>query len=116
MQQALLLDHHAGIGMAQAWGVRRWNAVYQSLEVREQPHLKALPKPTDESLDRFEEESDFQLPRSYRTFIKVFGPGELAWEYRFVAPGYPRQPEAIDLVRFNEDTKKRFTKQFLRLL
>jgi len=94
--------------MSEIAGIRKWKALYRSLDAREQPHLKPLPKPTDAMLDEFESRSGFTLPLSYRAFIKVFGPGELAWEYRMFAPGYPHQSEMIDLEKFNADFRKPF--------
>ncbi len=87
--------------MARAGGMQHWAALKRTLAIPANPDLKPLAKPTDESLDRYEAETGFRLPHSYRSFIKVFGPGVLAWDYRIVAPGYPEQGWAVDLAAFN---------------
>src|SRR5205085_8927147 len=87
---------------------------YHSLEIRQPVGLRLLAKPTEAALKAFERRTKVKLPQSYRCFIKVFGPGELAYEYRFLAPGYPKHPDYIDMVKFNEDTKKRLTKDVLK--
>jgi hypothetical protein len=47
-----------------------------------------LPKPTVDNLDLFEAETGFRLPRSYREYILVFGPGKLLTDWDIAAPGY----------------------------
>ncbi len=64
-----------------------WREVYSSLQFIPswgQP----VPTPTDAMLDAYEARSRFLLPRSYRAFLKVFGPGELASVFSIRAPGY----------------------------
>jgi hypothetical protein len=103
--------------MARAGGMRHWAALKRTLVIPDNPNLKPLAKPTDETLDRYEAETGFRLPRSYCSFIKVFGPGVLAWDYRIVAPGYPEQGWAVDLAAFNAEchrplADKRVLRQF----
>jgi hypothetical protein len=92
-------------------GIRRWTALRRTLSIPDHPHLKPLPKPTDASLDQFEAESGFRLPHSYRSFVKVFGPGVLAWDYDVRAPGYPEQGVDVDLATFNAHIKETLTKK-----
>ena len=47
---------------------------------------KCYPPATAEELDEFEIPTGFKLPRRYREFIKVFGPGELSEFFYFYAP------------------------------
>jgi hypothetical protein len=87
------------------------------LEIRELPagsRIKALPRPSDDDLNRYERESGFRLPLSYRAFVKVFGPGELGGDFRLRAPGYPDHPHA-DLGRSNAEIRAGLTKTFLSL-
>ena len=103
--------------MAKAGGMRHWAALKRTLAVPDNPNLKPLAKPTDETLDRYEAETGFRLPHSYRSFIKVFGPGKLAWDYQIAAPGHPEQGWIVDLAAFNavphESLKdKRVLRQF----
>jgi hypothetical protein len=97
------------------WDCQRWQRLYDSLEIHGLPagsRIKALPRPSDEDLDRYERESGFRLPLSYRAFIKVFGPGELGGDFRLRAPGYPDDPYA-DLGRTNAEIRAGFTETFL---
>jgi len=85
------------------WSVsdtRRWEALRQTLTICENTTLPTLPKPTDAELDRFERDTGFSLPKSYRAFAKVCGPGELAGDFHFTAPGYPKN-ERSDLAALN---------------
>ena len=45
---------------------------------------------------------DFVLPTSYCDYIKVFGPGTFADNYRIAAPGFPDQFWAANLLSLNE--------------
>jgi len=94
--------------------MNQWRVVYRSLAIQEQPQFKPLHRLNNQLLDDYEKRSGFILPRSYRCFIKVFGPGELTCKYEFCAPGYPDQPEMIDLEKFNEDLKSQMTKSTLK--
>ncbi len=87
--------------MAKAGGMRHWAALKRTLTVPDFPNLKPLAKPTDETLDRYETTTGLRLPHSYRSFIKVFGPGKLAWDYQIAAPGFSEQGWVVDLVKFN---------------
>ena len=49
-----------------------------------------------------------KLPASYRSFVKVFGAGQLADDFRICAPGYPAST-GYDLQRFNEQERGRFS-------
>lgn len=67
-----------------------WQAFYNSIQIdtsRFGPDIP--PKPTQGNLDAFETEHGFKLPKSYRDFILVFGPGELGERLQIAAPGYP---------------------------
>jgi hypothetical protein len=97
--------------MQKAGGMRRWTALRRTLSIPDNLPAPPLAKPTDATLDRFEAETGFRLPHSYRSFIKVFGPGTLAWDYRIKAPGYPEQGEDVDLGTFNARIKQTLTKK-----
>jgi hypothetical protein len=97
--------------MRKSGSVRRWQALWRTLSIPDQSHLKALPRPTDVMLDRYESETGFRLSLSYRAFIKVFGPGVLAWDYRIFAPGYTQQGDAVDLAIFNAQIKDTLAKK-----
>jgi hypothetical protein len=53
------------------------------------PRVSLVSKPTAAALEQFETESGVKLPVDYRSFIRLFGPGELAGEFFLLAPGYP---------------------------
>lgn len=57
---------------------------------------------TASQLDAFEEQTDVRLPGSYRSFCRVFGPGNLGNWFEFAAPGYSgHQPNQWDLAGKN---------------
>ncbi len=47
-----------------------------------------VPKAIPAQLDAFEAQTGFRLPRSYREFLLVFGPGEFSVSLLIAAPGY----------------------------
>src|SRR5262249_39095921 len=59
-----------------------------------------VPKPSTAQLDQFEAENGLALPRSYREFILVFGPGEFSASLKIAAPGYGfvPHPSGVDLL------------------
>ena len=73
-----------------------WQAFYDSLVI--QPSYgQPVPKPTPAQLDKFEAETGFRLPRSYRDYILVFGPGEFPCVLKIAAPGYDYLQNTFDL-------------------
>lgn len=62
--------------------------------------------PTNEELDRFESEFELVLPSSYRVFVSVFGPGELAGVFRIAVPYC--KVASFDLAKEIESHKKLF--------
>jgi hypothetical protein len=98
--------------LLQSWPLR----LARELGTHEAPEsLKLLPKPTDEALDRFEQERGFHLPLSYRAFVKVLGPGVLACEYQIAVPGDPNREGGLDLRELNRDLKEGLDEGFLEL-
>jgi len=80
-----------------------WNALYRRLEIVIPPAAVPLPKPTNAALDRYEAETGSKLPRSYRQFVKVFGPGSLCEWFRICVPGYADR-KMIDLREYDRGT------------
>jgi hypothetical protein len=63
-----------------------WRVFYNSLAIL--PVIgEPAPKPTVAQLDQFEAETGFRLPRGYREYILVFGPGRLFTDWDIAAPG-----------------------------
>ena len=60
------------------------------------------PRDYQDVFDYAQRALDFTLPNSYCEYIKVFGPGTLALEYRIAAPGYPGQNWQTNLLCLNE--------------
>ncbi|MBN9524190.1 SMI1/KNR4 family protein [bacterium] len=52
----------------------------------EAPSARHVERPTDATLDKFEQASGLALPATYREFATTFGAGELAGFYRMYAP------------------------------
>jgi hypothetical protein len=98
-------------------GIDYWLDLYRSVVIREREQAMPLPKPTVQMIADFERRTQFALPRGYIDFLKVFGPGELAWEYDIKAPGYPERGEAVDLETYNANLHERLKQsfRFLRL-
>jgi hypothetical protein len=65
-----------------------WKALYKQCEVNQEayPGYHFAPKPTEAALRAFEQAHNLLLPKSYRDFAIVFGPGELAGLYRLATP------------------------------
>jgi SMI1 / KNR4 family (SUKH-1) len=68
--------------------IHDWQEFYDSLFIDTGGYGVPVPKPTPTQLDRFEEQTGLRLPRSYRAFLLVFGPGEFSASLRIAAPGY----------------------------
>ena len=69
----------------------KWEQLRERLEVKE-ANARKQAKPTDATLDKFERDYELPLPGDYRTFVKVFGPGELAGVVRIYAPVGKKKP------------------------
>ena len=78
-----------------------WSTFYQSLAI-ELNGGRAVPKPTNAALDDYERRIGRRLPRSYREFITVFGPGEFSCTLRIAAPGYRYLRTDFDIDFVNE--------------
>ena len=78
-----------------------WQDFAGSVEV--ESGRKPLPLPGDAALDQFEARTGFRLPDSYRSFIKTFGPGSLAYRFRITAPGDPKRGPRVDLDALRDD-------------
>lgn len=90
----------------------KWQELLAKLEIRLQPGWVSVPKPTEDDLIQFETAHNFKLPQSYRSFIKLFGAGTLAFDFKLLAPIGPNFPR-YDLGSFNLETKSGFTSTFL---
>jgi hypothetical protein len=77
--------------------IRNWKDFYDTLVVVP-GYGEPVPKPTIAQLDQFEAETGLRLPRSYREYITVFGPGEFPCILRIAAPGYPHLNWRADLL------------------
>jgi hypothetical protein len=73
------------------------------------PGFRAVQKPEEGELDAFECEINSPLPPSYREFILMFGPGELAQEFMIFAPICPGNKH-FDMRKFNNHFRQAFDK------
>lgn len=85
-----------------------WKQLYDSLEKVEYAECKPVKKTTKAALDRFETRSKVRLPKSYREFMLVFGPGELAQGFRIAAPGYRSLGDTVDLDLMNKEGPRNY--------
>jgi len=76
--------------MAERVGISEWRRLYRTLTA-ERPVAYDPYHPGADAVKaaakRFESESGYTLPRSYKAFAQVFGPGELGGYYRICIPG-----------------------------
>src|SRR5206468_4063398 len=80
----------APAGEAGRWDLpEAWQEVYDRIEIRYSRWGKPAPRPTSEQIDAFEAAYGFKLPPSYRSFLQVFGAGEINSMFRIAAPGGP---------------------------
>jgi hypothetical protein len=79
--------------MATGLAARDWQRLYRRLTANIPTAWKNRPRsypgaePLKAALTEFEKAAGFKLPRSYKTFVKVFGPGELGGYFRICIPG-----------------------------
>ena len=90
-----------------------WQELLAKLEIRLQPGWTSLPRPSEDDLTQFESIHNFQLPTSYKSFIKLFGAGTLAFDFKLLAPACGESPR-YNLQLFNQVTKTGFTPTFLQ--
>ena len=84
--------------------IRDWREFYDSLLIHPHGWHETVPKPTASQLEHFEVATGFRLPRSYREYILVFGPGRLFTDWNIAAPGYGG-PCDIDLQTIHESLR-----------
>ena len=88
----------------------KWRLLYKRIASEHQPASDQVSKPTLHDLNQFENAFSVQLPKAYRTFIRVFGAGEFSVNdvkeetecsiaIRFCAPAC--ECEAYDLAKYN---------------
>lgn len=87
--------------MEDADWMAHWREVYDGLVLIGPPELRHRMTPIDEHLDRLEGRLGCRLPASYRAFVKVFGPGDLARAFTVFAPGY-RSMTRVDFLANNK--------------
>jgi hypothetical protein len=70
--------------------MKNWQSLYDGLLIPTTPKVRWVSKPTVADLQAFEKEMKVKLPVDYRSFILLFGPGELAGEFFVLSPGYEK--------------------------
>jgi hypothetical protein len=78
--------------------IKNWKSFYDSLVIL--PNEMPPPgnwRPTCAELDAFESKHGVKLPKSYRDFIEVFGPGRLGRAIEITAPAYPKAESFFEL-------------------
>src|SRR3712207_3583023 len=79
-----------------------WQGLYRSLRILGPAPAPLVGVPTEADLDRFEIAHGFRLPLSYRAFIKVFRPGQLAYDFTVRGPGFRVARSGAAAQAFNE--------------
>jgi hypothetical protein len=70
---------------------------------------RLVPPPSAQALNGYERRTGFKLPRSYRQFVRLFGPCRMG--YADVAcPGYPAYGVEVDLDLMNEHYRSLYGK------
>lgn len=100
--------------------IDHWQALRSSLVVECSTSQESRTNPDDGHLDRLESELGIKLPLSYRTFIRVFGPGRLMSSFAIYAPGF-RGATVIDFLANNkwqavESQRREMPKRIHRLV
>lgn len=78
-----------------------WVDLYRAIEIPRSKHAVA-PRLGEAHFTFAESNLRFTLPKSYCEFVKIFGPGIFAREYRIAAPGFPDQFWYENLLGVNE--------------
>jgi hypothetical protein len=95
-------------------GTNIWEELYRNLRILELSLVPKVGQPTDTQIECVEKKLGLPLPLGYRDFIKVFGPGEIASDFRIRAPGFRTMANGesaeafnhmVDLGAFNEILK-----------
>jgi len=81
-----------------------WTEFAKTIKIIRREDWKYLPPTPLEDLERFEREWDIPLPESYKAFLRVFGPGELAEVFQIMSPYCPEKH--MDLVGINSNNRQ----------
>jgi hypothetical protein len=76
--------------MADRAGISEWRRLYRKLTAKRPVEYEPYHPGSDAvkaAAKRFESATGYKLPRSYKAFAQVFGPGELGGYYRICIPG-----------------------------
>ncbi len=84
-----------------------WERLHRRIFETGIPPRRLVSKPKNKALDAFEEEFAVKLPKSYRDFIQVFGPGVIARNIRIYAP-CGKQSTTFDLYVDNRGRHESF--------
>lgn len=86
-----------------------WSDLYDGIYAMSSDELNSVPKPTDADIDHSEEVLHLKLPRSYRSFIKLFGPGGFVYQgteqCSILSPSCVGNSR-FDIIIFNERFRK----------
>lgn len=82
--------------------INNWQALYDSIEIYPRYGKTFAPKPTVAMLNAFESKHGFRLPATYRSYITVFGPGEIFQRMQKASPGCPELGDLWDLSMHHE--------------
>ena len=75
----------------------KWQSLFREIQSTPEGYDPVSP-PVVAEIEKFEADFKFRLPGSYRTFISLFGAGELSQEFKILAPGCETNPH-YDITR-----------------
>src|SRR5579884_3465201 len=87
-----------------------WRSLLRPFKMQVAPQRIPVPRPTRADFDAFETQTGFRLPASYRDFVSLLGPGQLAGEFTIYAPGCKENPHA-DLLMFVRERQESFAER-----
>jgi hypothetical protein len=82
--------------------IAHWTALRDQILILDRETFDQRSSPTESHLNRLEVQLGVVLPASYRGFIRVFGPGDLATYVTVLSPGY-RGSHRVDFLGQNQD-------------
>jgi len=95
-------------GVGSMWLPLYDELTHNALRLMGRPVLCDHRRPTALDLDRFEAERGLKLPRSYRNYAVIFGPGLLARYFDIAVPGCRERAKRYDLALLDANSPSHY--------